>query len=147
MKTKTMIKSLAALGLCLSLLAGCGGASYRDGVYEGKSAVYEGEEDGSGAGYGVATLTIEGGKITACEFRTYEPDGSLKDENYGKQNGEVANRDFYNKAQRAVQASARYAQQLAAAGELKNVDAITGATISYNEFQEAVRDALNQAKQ
>ena len=141
------ILTLYALML-LALLTACGGsANYADGTYTGTSSVYEGDEDGSGAGYGVATVTIQGGAITACTFETYEPDGTLKGEDYGKQNGEIANRDFYNKAQRAVQASAQYGDKLVAAGSLKDVDAISGATISFSEFQEAVEDALNQAKQ
>ena len=148
MKTRHIaILTLYALML-LALLTACGGsASYADGTYTGTSSVYEGDEDGSGAGYGVATVTIQGGAITACTFETYEPDGTLKGEDYGKQNGEIANRDFYNKAQRAVQASAQYGDKLVAAGSLKDVDAISGATISFSEFQEAVEDALNQAKQ
>ena len=138
---------IAFLLIALALFsAGCGSKTYRDGVYEGRSSVYEGdEEDGNGAGYGVVTLTISDGVIVACEYHTYEPDGTLKDENYGKQDGEVANRDFYNKAQRAVKACERYAAQLAQTGELKEVDAISGATISFNEFEEAVLDALAKA--
>ena len=147
MKTRRIvILALYAL-LALSLLTACGGsASYADGTYTGTSSVYEGDDDGSGAGYGVATLTIQGGAITACTFETFEPDGTLKDAEYGKQNGEIANRDFYNKAQRAVQASAKYGDMLVEAGKLKDVDAISGATISFSEFQEAVEDALSQAK-
>lgn len=147
MKTRH-IAILLLFALMALALAACGGsASYADGTYEGTSSVYEGDDDGSGAGYGVATITIKENVITACTFETYEPDGTLKDEDYGKQNGEVANRDFYNKAQRAVQASAKYGEKLAEAGVLKEVDAISGATISYSEFQEAVEDALSQAKQ
>ena len=86
-------------------------------------------------------------KITACEYNTYELDGTLKDENYGKKDGEVANQDFYNRAQRARLACPKYAEQLVSTGDLKKVDGISGATISYNEFKEAVTDALNQAKQ
>ena len=138
---------ILVLALMLTGLAACGSASYKDGTYEGRSSVYEGDEDGNGDGYGVVTITIKDGAVTECEFKTYQTDGTLKDENYGKQNGEVANRDFYNKAQRAVQASQNYAEQLAAKGDLKEVDAISGATISYDEFKEAVRLALKQAKQ
>ena len=134
------------LGLLLVLLAACGSASYKDGTYTGQSALYEGEDDGSGAGYGVVTLTLKDNRITDCEFLTYEPDGTLKDENYGKKDGEIANQDFFNRAQRAVQACPRYASQLVETGDLKKVDGITGASISYSEFKEAVTDALNQAK-
>ena len=149
MKTRRIVILTIYAIMALALLTACGGSgSYADGTYTGRSSVHEGmEDDGSGAGYGVATLTIQGGAITACMFETFEPDGTLKDEDYGKQNGEVANRDFYNKAQRAVQASAQYDDKLVAAGSLKDVDAISGATVSFSEFQEAVEDALNQAKQ
>ncbi|MBQ6505666.1 MAG: FMN-binding protein [Flexilinea sp.] len=133
--------------LLTAALTACGGSvTYKDGTYTGQSAMYEGEDDGSGAGYGVVKLTIKDNKITACEYDTYELDGTLKDENYGKKDGEVANQDFYNRAQRAVRAVPMYAEKLLETGDLSKVDGISGATISYNEFKEAVTDALNQAK-
>ena len=146
---KRILPILSAVLLLSVFLTGCGSANYADGTYEAQSSIYEGldEEDTDGAGYGVVKITIEDNVIVACEFQTYEPDGTLKDEDYGKQNGEIANQDYYNKAQRAVQASQNYAEQLAAKGSLDEVDAISGATISYGEFQEAVREALKQAKQ
>ncbi len=130
-------------------LTACGGsaAKYKDGTYEGKSQVYEGDEDGNGDGYGVATVTIKDNQVTDCQYLTYQTDGTLKDENYGKKNGEIANADFYNKAQKAVLACPKYAAGYVENGDLSKVDAISGATISYNEFQEAVEDALNQAKE
>ena len=139
---------LCAACLAISLTA-CGGsaAKYKDGTYEGKSQVYEGDEDGNGDGYGVATVTIKDNQVTACQYLTYQTDGTLKDEDYGKKNGEIANADFYNKAQKAVLACAKYAAQYQESGDLAKVDAISGATISYNEFQEAVEDALSQAKE
>lgn len=147
MKTRRFVILTIYAIMVLTLLAACGGGSYANGTYTGRSSVHEGmEDDGSGAGYGVATVTVQGGAITACVFETFEPDGTLKDAEYGKQNGEIANRDFYNKAQRAVQASAKYGDMLVEAGRLKDVDAISGATISFSEFQEAVEDALSQAK-
>ena len=145
-----MKKALAlffALCLAVGLLAGCGGAdSYKDGTYTGKSTVFEGDE-GEGDGYGVVTLTIEGGAITACDFKTYEPDGTLKDEDYGKQNGEIANQDYYNKAQKALAGANEYAKILVEVGDYHAIDSISGATISYNQFMEAVDDALYQAKE
>ena len=135
-------------------IAGCGSSSsatYKDGTYTAQSSVFEGmeDEDGEegGEGYGEVTITIKDNVITACEFTTYMPDGTKKDDDYGKKNGEIANQDYYNKAQRAVKASANYAEQLAAKGSLDEVDAITGASISYQEFQEAVELALKQAKE
>ena len=147
------MKKLILLALCLllaaALLAGCGGgaANYADGVYEGRSEPHEGDEEGNGDGYGVVSLTIKDNRITACEFATYELDGSLKDENYGMVRGEIANKDFYNKAQKAIKAAAVYAEQLVETGDIDKVDAISGATYNYNDFKDAVRDALNLAKQ
>lgn len=150
-----MMKKLwPALGmgvLAALLLSGCGSANYADGTYTAQSSVYEGiedeEGDEGGDGYGVVTITVKDNVIVDCEFTTYMTDGTVKGEDYGKQDGEIANQDYYNKAQRAVKASQNYAEQLAAKGDLKEVDAISGATISYDEFKEAVRLALKQAKE
>ena len=141
----------AALALVLAAsLTACGGGSYKDGTYTAQSAIHEGLEDEefgeSGDGYGEVTITVKGNKIVDCKFTTYMPDGTVKDAEYGKRDGAIKNQDYYNKAQRAVKASENYAQQLAAKGDLKSVDAITGATISYQEFREAVEEALRQAK-
>lgn len=145
MTTAAMILTAAVLA------AGCGGGSknYADGTYTAQSSMYESlsddDEDEGGEGYGVVTITVKDNTITECEFTTYMPDGTAKDENYGKQNGEIANQDYYNKAQRAVQASRNYAEQLAAKGSLDEVDAISGASISFDEFTEAVELALREA--
>lgn len=148
MKSHIIPCLLLLCGSCLAL-SGCGSKSYADGTYTAQSSEYVNDEDDStaGNGYGVVTLTISGGKITACEFKTYEPDGTLKDEDYGKENGEIANKDFYNKAQKALAACDKYAEALVSAGNIKDVDAISGATINYSEFKETVGLALKQAEQ
>lgn len=150
MKTGFLKKKIvpACITGCL-LLSGCGdSAAYRDGIYEGKSSVYR-TEDGSdeGNGYGVVTITITDGKIAECVYKTYEEDGTEKGEDYGKEDGRIANKDFYNKAQKANAACAEYASMLVQNGQLKGIDAISGATINYNEFVEAVNNALSQAKE
>ena len=137
-----------ALAACLGLTACGGGVTYKDGTYTGQSAVWEDAEDGNGNGYGVATITIKVGKITACEFSTYEPNGTLKEgAEYGMVNGKIGNQDYYNKAQKALAANPMYAEQLVNTGTVDGVDVISGATISYGEFEEAVRNALDQAAQ
>jgi len=132
------------------LLTGCGkgAVTYKDGTYEGKSEVHE-SEDGSdnGNGYGVVNITIESGKITECTYKTYETDGTPKDEDYGKENGRIANKDYYNKAQKANAACSEYASMLVANGGLDGIDAISGATINYDEFVEAVDNALREAEE
>ena len=144
-------KICLAITLCLALsgIVGCGAKkTYSDGTYTGQSEVYQ-SEDGSedGNGYGVVTLTIEGGAITDCVFQTFEPDGTLKDSEYGKKQGSVANKDYYNKAQKAVMACDEYANMLVSNGGTEGLDAISGATINYNEFLEAVDQALAKASQ
>ena len=141
MKGKS-IALFCVLSLALLALSGCGGAaSYADGTYEGKSEMYEDNEGGDGDGYGEVSLTISGGVITDCSFSTFQLNGDPKDEEYGKEGGVIANQDYYNKAQRAVQACDQYAQELVEAGELKGVDAISGATINYNQLKDALRQA------
>jgi major membrane immunogen (membrane-anchored lipoprotein) len=122
-------------------LSGCGGgASYQDGVFIGQSG-----EDDAGA-YGEATVTVKDGEIADCQFVTWQKDGSVKDEEYGKINGEISNQDYYDKAQLAVVAMAQYAAQLKEVKRLRDVDAVSGATIAYDQFPEAVQAALDQAK-
>ena len=149
MKAKKLLAAGVVCGLAAAMMAGCGSSSsatYADGTYEGQSEVYE-SEDGSeeGNGYGVVNITITDGKISDCTYQTFEPDGTLKDEEYGKAQGAVANKDYYNKAQKAVAACDEYASMLVANGSLGGIDAISGATINYNEFVEAVEKALDQA--
>lgn len=128
----------------LLLSAGCkdssGDAGYKDGTYTGKSS-----EDDRGT-YGEATITVKDNKITDCNYVTWQKDGTIKDENYGKVNGEISNQDYYNKAQLAVKAMKQYAEKLAEAGRPEAVDAVSGATIAYGQFNEAVRNALDEAK-
>ena len=118
------------------------GTTYADGTYTGRSKDYQADESGVGAGYGTVELTIQDGKIAACTFSMYELDGTLKDSSYGSDLSD----DNRRKAQKAVQSAPRYAKMLVESGSLDGVDAISGATISYNEFVEAVNDALSKAK-
>lgn len=142
---RSLILMVLALLPALMLLSACGGSSeevsYRDGTFVGKSS-----EDDNGA-FGEATVTIEDGKITACQYVTWQKDGTVKDENYGKVNGEISNQDYYDKAQLAVNAMAQYARELVEVQSPGDVDAVSGATISHNQFIEAAGDALSQAKE
>ena len=146
---KVYIPVLAASLMALAL-TGCGGrkASWKDGTYEAQSSVLE-NDDGTddGNGYGVVSVTIKDGKISDCSFVTYEADGTLKDEDYGKEDGRIANKDYYNKAQKANASCAEYASMLVQNGQLDGIDSISGATINYKEFKEAVELALKQAEE
>ena len=146
MKKRTFAAAAAA---GILLLSGCGGpVTYSDGTYEARSAEYindDGSEEGNG--YGIVTVTIKDGSISDCTFTTYELDGTVKGEDYGMKSGSIANKDFYNKAQKAVGACEKYAEQLVLAGSVDGVDAISGATINYRQFVEAADAALAQAEQ
>ncbi len=148
MKKKIITSAIAVLLMFTLCSCNSAPASYKDGVYEGKSGVYqtgEGTED-VGSGYGVIKITVKDNEITACEFNTYEEDGTLKDDSYGMKDGKIANQDFYNKAQKAVKACNEYAKSLIETNDPEMVDAISGATINNTEFKEAAYDALEKAK-
>ncbi len=143
------IGKAASLVLTAALLAcvfvtSCAGkkpASYKDGTYTGRSSDFNADESGNGAGYGEVEITVKDNKIVGCTFKMYELDGKLKDENYGSD----LSAENRLKAQKAVQSAERYAALLVAKGSVEDVDAISGATISYNEFTEAVKNALAKA--
>ena len=141
---KKIICLLFVAVLAAGLFAGCGKDSgstvYKDGTYTGKSG-----QDDTGA-YGEATVTIAGNKITDCKYVTWQSDGIIKDEEYGKVNGEISNRDYYDKAQFAVKAMQQYARELVEVQMPDEVDAVSGATIAYGQFVEAVKNALKEAK-
>jgi major membrane immunogen (membrane-anchored lipoprotein) len=138
---KRRVTAAALSGIfALCALAGCGSGGYKDGVYTAVSG-----EDDRGA-VGEITITTEDGKISDCRFVTRQSDGTLKDENYGKQNGEITDGDVYAKAQLAVKAMESYSQQLKNAGKLSGVDAVSGATTTYNQFREAAAKALRKAR-
>ncbi|MGP1611627.1 MAG: FMN-binding protein [Catonella sp.] len=139
---------IAGFAAVIAILTACGGSvKLADGSYEGTSSVYT-NPDGSdaGNGYGVVKITVKDNAITECTFKTYEPDGKEKDSEYGKKQGSVANRDFYNKAQKAVKACDEYANKLMQSGNPDDIDAISGATINHGQFVEAAKIALKEAE-
>ena len=78
-------------------------------------------------GYSTLTITIKDGKITAADFHGIDVLGNVKDESYGSLLGE----GDYKKAQVAVKAIETYPKQLLETQDLKKVDAISGASISF----------------
>nr|WP_315104033.1 FMN-binding protein [uncultured Catonella sp.] len=139
---------MAGFAAIIAILTACGSSTkLADGNFEGTSSVYT-NPDGSdaGNGYGVVKITVKDNAITECSFKTYEPDGKEKDSEYGKKQGSVANRDFYNKAQKAVKACDEYANKLIQSGSPDDIDAISGATVNHDQFVEAAKIALDAAK-
>jgi len=114
-------------------------AKAKDGTYQGL-----GKPDGEGE-YTKLTLVIENHKIKEAKFEGFLKGGKLKDADYGKTNGKVENKVYYNKAQLAVRANNTYAEELVKKQDLNKVDAVSGATISYKGFFEAGQTALEKA--
>lgn len=114
---------------------------YKDGTFH----AFTGIKDDWG-GNAEVTITVVNGKITTCEFLSYDKDGKLKDEDYGKTNGVIKNVGLYKIAQAALEGAAQYGQKLIQTQQLDMVDAIAGATVSHELFQNAAGIALRQAK-
>lgn len=137
----------------VSLLTGCAGKKdqapaadsskgpvvYRDGVYTARSG-----PDERGA-VGEITLVIEQGKIAKADYKGIMKGGHIKDEDYGKTNGRIENKNFYRKAQQALKGTAAYPGKLLETQNPAAVDAVSGATVSHRQFKEAVERALQQA--
>jgi major membrane immunogen (membrane-anchored lipoprotein) len=136
----------AIVGLMVS---GCGASvpaldreiPFADGTYEGVSG-----QDEEGA-TGLVTLTVRDGAVAEVDFEVVQADGRAKDEDYGKDSsGQIANSEYYAKAQAAVEAFDVYAAQLIEVGYPDEVDVISGATWAYNQFVEAATEALREAQ-
>ena len=78
----------------------------KDGTFEGKSAA-----NGEGE-YSIISITVKDHKITAATFDGFLKDGKRKGEDYGKTNGKIENKVYYNKAQLALKANKTYAEAL-----------------------------------
>ena len=151
---KFLMALLLSLLLCpLSLLTtGCGGeekpapkpASNKIDLSDAKDGTYTVESSlDEKLGKSVLTLTVKDKKIAAAEFTGYDLFGNVKGEDYGSLTGKDS--ADYKKAQVAVKAIKTYPQQLLETQDLSKVDAISGATISYGQFVETTKRAVEEA--
>ncbi len=138
------IFSLIFLAILTLFVSSCSNSStnYKDGTYTGVSNLYSEADYGITGGYATCNLSIKDNLITACEIKLYLPDDTLKDSSYGSSLSE----EYYNKAQNAIKAADEYAKALIGTNTVDSVDCISGATLTYAEFKEAVNNALNKAK-
>lgn len=139
---KTLLLIAAAL-----LLTACGNKDnsastdgYKDGTYHGESQVDE------WGGKVTTDITVKDGKIVEANLKNLLADGSEKDENYGKAKEGATNQGLYKIAQDAVKNSQEYPKLLIEKGKIEDVEAISGATVTFKSFEEAVNDALKDAK-
>ena len=114
---------------------------YKDGVYKAVSGIKD-----DWGGNAEVTITVKDGKITDCEYLSSETDATMKGEDYGKTDGVIKNAGLYKIAQNAIKNAEKYGPKLVETQQLDKVDAIAGATVSYELFENVVGIALKQAK-
>ncbi len=127
---KKILALLTAL-VMLFIFVSCGGSALKDGTYRAKQAT---PDDHGWSEF--VEITVEGGKISKVVFDAENADGGLKsaDESY---------RGYMEPVSGTYPAAfyPEYAKQLVEKQDIKNVEAVTGATTSYNSFVVLV-DAL-----
>jgi major membrane immunogen (membrane-anchored lipoprotein) len=132
--------AIVLISLLIYSLRSAGGP-YKDGVYEGRShAIYSYEPY-----VGVVKLTVKDGWITEVDFKIVDTvKNELFDSNYERyMNGNELYIQQCRNDWKGVQA---YPGVLLKNQELDKVDAVSGATWSYNMFSYSVRIALKNAK-
>lgn len=131
---------LAALAV-LTLLAFTVKKTYKDGQYSGTSrSIYKDEPF-----YGHATIVVKNGKITKVDF--FVRDSSKHetfDEKYEKYF--IGQEEYTQQCRNDWKGVQSYPDSLLKSQDINTIDAITGATWSYNLFKASVQDALPSAE-
>ena len=117
-------------------------AALKDGTYEASASGAFGDTN--------VTLTIREGQIVDCKLTAIDKEGKVKDERYGEGGGEADRR----MAQIALQGMRQYPGMLIEAQDpagdalqaVEKLDAVSGATVTFREFQAAVKEALAKAR-
>ena len=154
---KDMKKRLTALFICavagVTVLGGCGssgenekGNALNPGVYTGQSSTADDEE---GGGYAIVKLTVgDDNKIENVTFDTFEKNGKKKfTENGAPADPESDDPEYLKMMKDAWEACETYRTQFLETGDTGKIDAISGATLSYDQFKEAVDIALQKASE
>lgn len=151
---KRRVSAFIAAGLtAAAVLTGCagGGAAavekdtvLKPGTYTGQSSESAAED---GGGYAIVTLTVgSDNQVESVEFETYEKNGDSKDtDSYGTTNAQSSDGEPFDNAQAAREACDSYVEQYMEKKNIEDIDAISGATVSYNQFKEALGIALQKA--
>ncbi len=107
-----------------------------------KDGTFVGEVKGEGSSKTVVELVIKDKKIVACVLESYDKEGKIKGRDYGSDSGEAN----YALAQKAVQGMQKYPEMLIKTQNVDDIEAVSGATISYKQFKEAAKEAIKHAK-
>lgn len=133
---KRVLVLFTALISVLSLVS-CGSAPLKDGVYKKTSTTDE-------HGYIEVVITVKEGNIAECTMKMFNPDGSEKGEDYGKNDG---NPRLFELAQKAMKEASKLPGLLLEKGDIDEVDALSGATKTYNQFKAVVTEMIEEARQ
>jgi major membrane immunogen (membrane-anchored lipoprotein) len=114
---------------------------HNDGTYEGMSrAKYKSEPF-----WGIVHLTIKNGKFTDVDFVVRDSD--LHETFDGKYEKHFeGNADYIQQSRNDWKGVQTYPKLLSEKQDIKKVDAISGATWSYNIFSASVNEALKNAR-
>ncbi len=133
---KRILLFFLALLLAAALLTACGGgAGLKDGYYTAQAAEFNhGWKE-------YITIMVKGGSIVSVEYNAENPSGFIKSwDNAYMQNMLHSNGTYPNEYTRF------YAGQLLEGQGQGSIDAISGATSSYNSFQKLASAVLEQAR-
>lgn|GEM_PF-123066 len=115
--------------------------TYIDGNY---TAIPSMKDDWGGSAK--VELVVKDGKIVSCTFDSYEKDGKLKGADYGKIDGEIKNVGTYKIAQNAITQAAKYPDMLLQSQNIEELDALSGATVSFILFKDAIKQIMEKAQ-
>lgn len=135
-----MIKKAVISFFVLSLVAFSGFKTYRDGIYKGSSrSIYIDEPY-----YGFVNVSIENGKIAKVNF--FIRDSSKHETFEAKYEKYFAGNDVYvQQCRNDWKGIQSYPDSLIKYQDIDRLDAISGATWSYNIFKSSVQEALSAA--
>ena len=118
-----------------------GGLIYRDGTYKGESqSIYTTESY-----YGLTTIVIKNDVITAVQFMVLDKEkNEIFDEKYENHYKDIP--EYIQQCRNDWQGVQTYPDQFLQVQDINKVDAVTGATWSYNLFRASLLAALAEAR-
>jgi major membrane immunogen (membrane-anchored lipoprotein) len=118
-----------------------GGLIYRDGTYKGESqSIYTAESY-----YGITTIVVKNDVITSVQFTVLDKaKNEIFDEKYENHYKDIP--EYIRQCRNDWQGVRTYPGRLLKVQDINKVDAITGATWSYNLFRASLLAALAEAR-
>jgi len=139
---KLHVFALLTSVMVLSSLTLTGEKQMKDGLYKGESqSKYTSEKY-----WGQVILKVKNDKVTLVSFQILDKE---KNEVFGP-NYELYfknNPEYVTQCRNEIKGIKAYTEAFLKNGNMEQVDAITGATWSYNFFRDALKVALEKAKQ